>query len=146
GCQFNCNSLNSPDQWDAIHITRSSGSKTCSAIIEGNNFAASGEIEPRHHINLSGAAANGVHIGRNSYGACSDRAVNVAESAMRCTVNGLGYNGAADPNVGGQWFGYGEEGLRVLRSDTSQIYEYADWTWRSLGATPASTIQGARPL
>src|SRR4030095_3346755 len=59
GCQFNCNSLNSPDQWDAIHITRSSGSKTCSAIIEGNNFAASGEIKPRHHITLSGAAANG---------------------------------------------------------------------------------------
>ena len=118
GCQIDCNRLSADGVWDAIFIGSSAGNYTCSGVIMGNTFAASDDIcKPRHLINISNKAGFQLDIAHNTWAKSVYRlsAVNHAAAATRCLLNGMGRNGSFDPNVAGEWFGYGEDGIHVVQ-------------------------------
>jgi len=55
----------------------------------------------------------------------------VTDNGTRNVINGLGRNGANDPASGGDWNGYGYEGVKVLWNDGTNYYisTYIGGTW-----------------
>ena len=138
GCNFNHNG-DATDTgggllYDQFRIGRDSGGNYFSGVMVGCTFqiTSGAWTNCNYHINLTGAAANNFKIiGCKFSGTPAAGDINMSSSAVRCTLEGMGYN-VGDPSSTGDWNANGQEGICVVDTGTNTIYMYANGAWRSL--------------
>lgn len=135
GCNFNHNGDNgggAANTYDQFYVGRNANGGTFSGVVAGCTFHVTTSSHPRYHMNFSGAVATNWRVIGCLFDSNADSGkINISSSAVRVTVNNLGYN-VGDPSSTGNWNGQGEEGLIVHDTSGSTLYMYASGSWRAL--------------
>lgn len=138
GCNFNHNGdatdTGNSYLYDQFYIGRTSGGNYFTGVLVGCTFQITSGAwsNCNYHINFSGGAARDFRVASCKFGGSPAAGnVNMSSGAVRCTLDGLGYN-VGDPSSTGNWNGNGEEGMCVINTSTNTIYMYANGSWRAL--------------